>query len=233
VSLRLAVFASGRGSNLQALIDRFQTRPDSPVRIVLVVSDRKNAEALERAANVGIDAVVISVVGRPVDFVARETLAALQSADVDLIVLAGYLRLVPPAVIRQYRHRIINIHPALLPAFGGQGMYGARVHKSVIESGALVSGATVHWVDEKYDEGTIVAQWPVPVLPADDADSLAQRVLRVEHLLLPAVVEAIARALEQGCQPGRLGASVDSAAFEYAITDKPDAGAMRRALGLP
>jgi formyltetrahydrofolate-dependent phosphoribosylglycinamide formyltransferase len=232
MSLRLAVFASGGGSNLQALIDRFPTGADSDVRVVLVVSDRPNTEALERAARVGIDAVVIPVVGRPIDLVARETLAALESADVDLIILAGYLRRVPPAVVRHYRQRMINIHPALLPAYGGQGMFGTRVHQKVIETGATVSGATVHWVDEEYDQGPIIAQWPVPVLPTDTAESLAQRVLRVEHLLLPAVVEAIGRQLERGGQPERLGPTVDSAAFQYTSTKQPDARAIRLALGL-
>jgi folate-dependent phosphoribosylglycinamide formyltransferase PurN len=112
---------------------------------------------------------------------------------VDLIVLAGYLRLVPRSVVGAYRGRIINVHPALLPAFGGAGMYGQRVHSAVIEEGARVSGATVHFVDEQYDRGPIIAQWPVPVLPDDTAATLGARVLRVEHLLLPRAACAVAR----------------------------------------
>ncbi|MGH7468433.1 MAG: phosphoribosylglycinamide formyltransferase [Longimicrobiales bacterium] len=232
MSLRLAVFASGSGTNLQALLDRFHGRADSPVRLVLVVSDRVRAGALERARKAGIEAVVVPVAGRPIDYVARELLAALESADVDLIVLAGYLRLVPPAVVRHYRQRIINIHPALLPAFGGQGMFGLRVHRAVIESGATVTGVTVHMVDEQYDEGRIIAQWPVPVLPGDSAESLANRVLRVEHLLYPAAVEALARALEQGSATTRLGPQSPEASYDYQLNAAPVGLAMRRALGL-
>ena len=111
---------------------------------------------------------------------------------VDLLVLAGYLKLVPAAVIARYRHRIVNVHPALLPAFGGPGMYGRRVHEAVLASGARESGATVHLVDEVYDRGAILAQRRVPVLPGDTPDRLAARVLEVEHRLLPAVVLAAA-----------------------------------------
>jgi len=199
MSLRLAVFASGGGTNLQSLIDHFNTRQEegrtSSARVVLVISDREDAGALDRARRAGIDAVVIPVAGRPIDFVAREMLGSLESADVDLIALAGYLRLVPPAVVRHFRNRILNIHPALLPSFGGKGMFGLRVHRAVLASGATVSGPTVHLVDERYDEGRIIAQWPVPVVRGDTAESLAQRVLAVEHQLFPVAVEAVARAL--------------------------------------
>ena len=233
MSLRLAVFASGSGTNLQSLIDNFQTRTDPPVRVVLVISDRSTAGALERARSAGIEAVAINVAGRPIDYVARELLAALASADVDLIALAGYLRMVPPAVVRHYRQRIINIHPALLPAFGGKGMFGLRVHRAVIESGATVSGVTVHLVDENYDEGQIIAQWPVPVLPSDTAETLADRVLRAEHLLYPAAVEAVARRFEQHQPLTRLGASLHSSAFNYMVNhDRPEVSDVRRALGL-
>ena len=118
----------------------------------------------------------------------------LEAARIDLLVLAGYLKLVPPDVVRRYQGRIINIHPALLPDFGGPGMYGARVHRAVLASGAGESGATVHLVDEMYDRGPILGQARVPVLPGDTAESLASRVLDVEHQLLPAAVLAAARA---------------------------------------
>jgi folate-dependent phosphoribosylglycinamide formyltransferase PurN len=124
----------------------------------------------------------------------REWLAALEPRRVDLLVLAGYLKLVPAEVVARYRGRIINVHPALLPAFGGKGMYGRRVHEAVLASGARESGATVHLVDEVYDRGTILAQARVPVLPDDDPETLAARVLQVEHRLLPAVVLAAAAA---------------------------------------
>src|SRR5690606_25967592 len=116
-------------------------------------------------------------------------------------------RRVPEPVVARLRGRILNLHPALLPAFGGEGMYGMRVHRAVLESGVRVSGVTVHLVDEHYDRGPIMAQWPVPVLPGDTPELLAERVLRVEHLLLPAAVEALAC----GARPGAIG---DPLAFE-------------------
>jgi phosphoribosylglycinamide formyltransferase 1 len=232
VSVRLAVFASGGGSNLQAILDCFQNRADSPVRIVLVVSDRPDAGALARAQKAGIDSVVIEVAGRPGEYVARQMLAALESADVDLIALAGYVRLVPTAIVKRFRDRMINIHPALLPAFGGKGMYGARVHRAVVESGCMISGATVHLVDERYDEGPIIAQWPVPVLPGDDADSLARRVLQVEHMLYPAAIEAMARAMAAHQPLARLGPTQSNASFDYRYAAVPEPTAIRKALGL-
>ena len=230
MSLRVAVFASGGGTNLQALLDNFNKR-DGVARIVLVVSDRQDAHALERARAAGVEAVVIPVAGRPIDYVSRETLVTLESADIDVIALAGYLRLVPPAVVRRYRNRIINIHPALLPAFGGKGMFGLRVHRAVIESGATISGVTVHLVDEEYDTGEIVAQWPVPVLPGDTPESLAARVLRVEHLLYPAALESVARRLDRGDdRPDPHTAR--NGAFTWAAEPAPAADDIRRALGL-
>lgn len=232
MSLRLAVFASGSGSNLQALLDRFHQKRSEAARIVLVVSDRESAGALDRARKANLETVVIPVIGRPIDYVARETLASLDGADVDLIALAGYLRLVPPAVVRHYRNRIINIHPALLPAFGGKGMFGMRVHRAVIESGATVTGVTIHLVDEKYDEGQIVAQWPVPVLPDDSAERLAARVLQVEHLLYPAAIEALARSRVAGDPPRRFGAGAFGS-FQYSTDASPTEADVRTALGVP
>jgi formyltetrahydrofolate-dependent phosphoribosylglycinamide formyltransferase len=232
VSLRLAVFASGGGSNLQGLLDRFNARAGgNPIRVVLVVSDREDAGALEKARRANVDAVVIPVAGRPIDYVARELLATLESADVDLIALAGYLRLIPPAVVRTFRNRIVNIHPALLPAFGGKGMFGLRVHRAVLAAGCTVSGATVHLVNEEYDQGQIVAQWPVPVLPNDTAEGLAHRVLQVEHLLYPTAIEAVANALSRGETVERFGANTE-ASFQFQPRERPSAGDVRRALGL-
>lgn len=186
---RVAVFVSGGGSNLQALIDRFHADPAAPARVALVVAGRAGIGALERAARAGVDAVVVPE-GAVAD--AGWLLEELERHAVDLVVLAGYLRLVPGEVVQRYGGRMLNIHPALLPAFGGAGMYGMRVHRAVLESGARVSGATVHLVDERYDTGAIVAQWPVPVLADDTPERLAARVLAVEHRLLPLVVEAFA-----------------------------------------
>ena len=191
MSVRLAVFASGGGSNLQALLDRFADT--AHVRIALVVSDRAGSGALARAQSAGVPAVHIAAAGRNEADVAAETLAALSAHRIDLLALAGYLRLVPPAVVGKYSGHILNIHPALLPAFGGAGMYGRHVHEAVLAAGCRVTGATVHYVDERYDEGRIIAQWPVPVLPGDTPALLAARVLEIEHRLYPAVIDAIAR----------------------------------------
>ena len=178
------MLVSGGGTNLQSLLDALG---DSPVaRVTRVVASRPDAGALERARRAGVPAAVLA---DPAD--ARELLATL--GDARLAVLAGYVKRVPPAVVARFRWRLINIHPALLPAFGGPGMYGDRVHRAVLASGAAVSGATVHYVDEEYDRGPIVAQWPVPVHAGDTLETLAARVLEVEHRLLPLVVLELAR----------------------------------------
>lgn len=185
--MRVAVAVSGRGSNLEALLASLGNGDEA--RVVLVLSDRADAPALERARARGVAAVALTD-WRSGD----EWLAALTEHSVDLLVLAGFLKLVPSGVIARYRGRIINVHPALLPAFGGKGMYGIRVHEAVLASGATESGCTVHLVDEEYDRGMILAQARVPVLPGDTPQSLASRVLEQEHRLLPAVVLATARA---------------------------------------
>jgi phosphoribosylglycinamide formyltransferase 1 len=187
MTMRVAVAVSGRGSNLEALLRALGA--DAPAQVVLVVSNRADAAALDRAREHGVPAEVLS---QPAD--ATEWLDRLARHGVDLLVLAGYLKLVPAAVISRYRDRIVNVHPALLPAFGGRGMYGHHVHEAVLASGTRESGATVHLVDEVYDRGRILAQARVPVLPGDTAESLAARVLGVEHRLLPAVVLAAAAA---------------------------------------
>jgi len=181
--VRVAVLVSGSGSNLQALLDAL--RPGGSARVVHVISSRPGAGALERARQAGVPTTVLADTQD-----AAELLAALR--DTDLAVLAGYLHRIPPAVVARFRLRLINIHPALLPAFGGPGMYGRRVHEAVLASGAPISGATVHYVDEEYDRGPIIAQWPVPVRSGDTPESLAARVLEVEHRLLPRVVLELA-----------------------------------------
>lgn len=187
---RIAVFGSGGGSNLQAILEYFEQRGDRRHGDVsLVVSDRVTAGALERAERRSIPTAVVAVGKNSNGVSLADVLAEHQ---IDLIVLAGYLRLVPSDVVAGYHGRIINIHPALLPAFGGPGMYGQRVHRAVIDSGACVTGVTAHFIDEEYDRGRIIAQWPVPVFPGDDAGTLAARVLRVEHLVYPRVVDAVA-----------------------------------------
>jgi formyltetrahydrofolate-dependent phosphoribosylglycinamide formyltransferase len=185
--VRVAVLASGSGTNLQALLDA--CRPPAPAEVVLVGCNVAEAGAIARAAGVGVPTWHIA---DPGDGVAL--LGALQQHGVDLVVLAGYLKLVPADVVAAYSGRMINIHPALLPSFGGRGMYGRRVHEAVLASGATVSGPTVHLVTAEYDRGPILAQWPVPVLAGDTVATLQARVLAAEHQILPAVVLAAARA---------------------------------------
>jgi phosphoribosylglycinamide formyltransferase-1 len=187
MTMRVAVAVSGRGSNLEALLQALTGR--APARVVLVLSNRPEAGGLARARAYSVPAEILPDPADGADWLAR-----LAHHRVDMLVLAGYLKLVPPAVIARYRHRIVNVHPALLPAFGGRGMYGRHVHEAVLASGARESGATVHLVDEEYDRGAILARGRVPVLPGDTPDQLAARVLEVEHRLLPAVVLAAAAA---------------------------------------
>ena len=184
---RVAVLASGGGTNLQALLDACVD--GGPARVVLVASNSPVAGALTRARAAGVPAEIID---RPSD--GTLLLDLLRKATPDLVVLAGYLRLVPESVVAAYDGRMINVHPALLPDFGGAGMYGRKVHEAVLASGATQSGASVHLVTNEFDRGPVVAQWPVPVLRGDTPETLAARVLAVEHQLLPAVVLAAADA---------------------------------------
>ena len=209
--LQVAVLASGHGSNLQALLDAFSA-PTAPARIALVVSNKAAAGALERARSAGVPTAAIAEDGQDADGL----LGLLEKHAIALVVLAGYLKKVPERVVAAYRGRMLNVHPALLPNFGGAGMYGRRVHEAVLASGARVSGVTVHLVDEQYDHGPIVAQWPVPVRPSDTPETLAARVLEAEHRLLPAVVAAFARC---GGEP-RLSLAADAFAPSPAL--QPD-----------
>lgn len=196
---RVAVFASGGGTNFQALLDR--QPPDGAWRIALLVTDRPEAGAIARAEAGGVPAVVVPTRERPLDEVGREMLEHLDAHRIDVVLLAGYLKLVPPAVVARYPGRMLNIHPALLPDFGGKGMYGMNVHRAVVESGASESGATVHFVDEEYDQGPILGQRRIPVLADDTPEELAARVLTVEHELYPAAVDHLCRALAEGREP--------------------------------
>ena len=241
MSERIAVFASGGGTNLQALIDHFGSR--AVAEVALVVSDRPDAGALERARSADIPTHVIPVQTRPIAGVTADMIDALEAARIDVVALAGYLRLLPADVVRRFAYRIVNIHPALLPAFGGKGMYGTNVHRAVLESGCRITGATVHFVNERYDQGRIVAQWPVPVLEEDTVDTLARRVLRVEHALYPAAVEWLAGVLAAAeGQPGQGAEAVVTGAMPLPVTesicfsltecDGPDRGGIRRMFGL-
>jgi formyltetrahydrofolate-dependent phosphoribosylglycinamide formyltransferase len=179
--LNLVVLASGGGTNLQAIIDSIEAgKLDAQIKAV--ISNNSKSGALERARNHNITDIHLShkQFATPEEF-DQKLLSILKENEIDMIVLAGYMKMISPTVIRQYKNRIINIHPALLPSFGGKGMYGIHVHEAVIESGVKVSGVTVHLVDEIYDHGAIVMQKTVPVLDDDTPESLAERVLKVEH----------------------------------------------------
>lgn len=232
---RIAVLASGRGSNLQALHAYLECAAEHErvARVALVASDRADAGALAFARERGISTAVLEQRGAD----ARAFEALLRDHRIDLVVLAGYLRLIPAEVVRAFRGRMINIHPALLPSFGGPGMYGERVHRAVLAAGAWVSGATVHFVDEVYDRGAMIAQWPVPVFSDDTVSSLAARVLRVEHLLLPRAVAAVAAGRiwldEEGRAAGGSRAARPEAAFiTHPVEDEDLARAISAALAL-
>jgi formyltetrahydrofolate-dependent phosphoribosylglycinamide formyltransferase len=179
--LRLAFFASGNGTLFETLVSRCRSG-DLDAEPVLLICSHEQAPVLERAGRLNVPALVLRKEDYPAanDF-ALAVLHALRSRQVDLICLTGYLKLVPPEVVQEFRHRLLNIHPALLPAFGGKGMYGQRVHEAVLEYGARLSGATVHLVDEQYDHGPIILQRAVFVLPTDTAETLADRVHAIEY----------------------------------------------------
>lgn len=212
---RIAVLASGGGSNLGALLAHLDDLGERRhADVALVLSDRADAGALRRAREREID---VGILSDPAD--SAVLLEHLDSSRIDLVVLAGYIRLVPASVVSRMHGRMINVHPALLPAFGGPGMFGARIHRAVIAAGVRVTGVTVHFVDEEFDRGAIIAQWPVPVLPDDSPERLAARVLRAEHSLLPRVAEAVAAGAISLQPDGRVHGSLitgDDAAFELA-----------------
>ena len=188
----VAVLVSGSGTNLQAILDAEHAgKLGATVRLVL--SNKPDAFALERARNASVRAEHVSTATEgSVDAVGRKMLTLFAEEKIDLVVLAGYLKLLPSEVVRAYRRRIINIHPALLPKFGGKGMYGLNVHRAVLEAGEKVSGASIHFVDEIYDHGAVVAQRTVPVEDGDTPERLQARVLTIEHQLLPETIARLA-----------------------------------------
>jgi phosphoribosylglycinamide formyltransferase-1 len=186
--MNIAVFASGRGSNLMAILKAIE-EGKLKARVVVVISNNSSAGALEIARSKGIDALHISRRQFSSDReYADKILSELRKRNVELVVLAGYMKKIPAEVVSEYRNRILNIHPALLPSFGGQGMYGINVHKAVIESGVKITGVTVHIVDEEYDHGPIVLQRAVEVKDDDTPETLAERVLKVEHEVYPEAI---------------------------------------------
>lgn len=185
------MFASGGGTNFQSILDAIE-EGDLHAEAKLCVSNTPSAAALDRAKAADVPTAVIDPSDRTEDAFARDLLDALDEHDVSFVALAGYLRKIPPAVVDQYRGRILNVHPALLPAFGGRGMYGMHVHRAVVDYGVHWTGATIHLVDEEYDHGPIVLQEPVPVFADDTPEDVAARVLPVEHRLYPDALQLFA-----------------------------------------
>ena len=199
-TVNITVFASGRGSNFQAVHQALLAEPDIPARIALCVSNNPSPGAFEYAKEHGIATHRLSPKMFPddPDTYQRTLRSLLKEYGTDLILLAGYMRKLPPEVVADYRGRILNVHPGLLPDFGGQGMYGMNVHRAVLEAGKTESGPTVHLADEDYDTGPIIASCKVPVKADDTPESLAERVLHAEHELLPKVVLAAVVRLSEG-----------------------------------
>lgn len=186
--LALAVFVSGRGSNLRAVLDSPALK--NLIEVKAVVGDKLYCPAFDIAKNFSIP---VYSVGKKEGFISFDDLEInLKDFKIDLIVLAGFLKLIPENFVRTFRNKIINIHPALLPSFGGPGMYGMNVHRAVFESSAQVSGASVHFVDETYDSGRIIAQRCVDISGVKSPEEIAEFVLSIEHQLLPYVIEKIA-----------------------------------------
>ena len=186
--LALAIFVSGRGSNLRAVLDSPKLK--DLIKVKAVVGDKLYCSAFDIAK---IFSIPTYSVGKKVGFISFDDLTILfKELKIDIIVLAGFLKLIPENFIKTFRNKIINIHPALLPSFGGSGMYGMNVHRAVFESSAQVSGASVHFVDETYDTGKIIAQRCVDISDIKSPEEIAEKVLRIEHQLLPDVIEKIA-----------------------------------------
>jgi len=190
--IRLAVFASGRGSNLESIINHINTG-QLDAKVAVVISNNSKSGALEMARHNNIPAHHISGIHFENEEVfINHVLQVLEKYDSQLVVLAGYMKKVPVRIIQSFKHRILNIHPALLPCFGGKGLYGKYVHDAVLEYGCKVSGATVHIVDEEYDTGPPVYQQCVPVRNDDTPETLAARILKVEHEIYPKAIQLFA-----------------------------------------
>ena len=189
--MRLAFLASGRGSNMQSILSacdegRLQSRP------VLLISNNANAGAFEIARQAGLKTFHMSSKTHPqADELDQAMTTILDDQQIDLVILAGYMKKIGPEMLRKYSNRILNIHPSLLPEFGGQGMFGMHVHEAVVAAGKQESGATIHLVNDEYDQGRILLQASVELQPGDDAATVAKRVLKIEHELYPAALAKI------------------------------------------
>ena len=197
--VRAAILVSGGGTNLQAIIDAKAAGKIPSAELALVIASNSRAYALTRAENAGIPAIVLhKEKDESIDAYGERMLAALREYRIDVAVLAGFLTILPENVIRAYDHRILNIHPSLIPSFCGKGFYGLKVHEAALEKGVKVTGATVHFVNEIPDGGDIIAQKAVEVLPGDTPEILQRRVMeQAEWLLLPKALEDVARALNE------------------------------------
>jgi len=199
---RVAVFASGGGSNFQSLINHVSSG-DRAWSIDLLVMNREGG-ALRRARSAGVPVHIIPTKGREMSEIAQDTLRVLDEHAIDIVLLAGYLRFVPSEVTSRFSGRILNIHPALLPEFGGPGMYGMNVHRAVADSESTKIGATIHFVSDLYDEGAILGQWRMSRRPEDSAEEIAAKVLKIEHRLYPAAVDHLCDALIADTRPVRM-----------------------------
>ena len=195
--VRVAVLVSGGGTNLQAIIDAKNAGKIPSAELALVLASNEKAYALTRAANAGIESTVLrKAKGEDVTLYGERLLAVLREHHIDLVVLAGFLTILPENVIRAYDHRILNVHPSLIPSFCGDGFYGLRVHEAALAKGVKVTGATIHFVNEITDGGDIIAQKAVEVLPDDTPETLQKRVMvEAEWVLLPQAVETVAKSL--------------------------------------
>ena len=188
--MNLALFVSGTGSNARVIIDRFQAHPEDGIAVKLLVSNKATAPALMMAAERGIPTLVLD---RDTFNSTEKLLPHLTDFKVDFIALAGFLWLIPAYLVKAFPNRIVNIHPALLPKYGGKGMYGANVHRAVAANGELESGITIHYVNERYDEGSVIYQAAVRLDVGDTAAVIAGRVLRLEHGNYWRVLRGLAR----------------------------------------
>ena len=195
--VRVAILVSGGGTNLQAIIDAKQAGKIPSAELALVLASNEKAYALTRAANAGIPSTVLrKAKGEDVTLYGERLLAVLREHHIDLVVLAGFLTILPENVIRAYDHRILNVHPSLIPSFCGDGFYGLRVHEAALQKGVKVTGATIHFVNEITDGGDIIAQKAVEVLSDDTPETLQKRVMvEAEWVLLPQAVETVAKSL--------------------------------------
>ena len=195
--VRVAVLVSGGGTNLQAIIDAKNAGKILSAELALVLASNEKAYALTRAANAGIPSEVLrKAKGEDVTLYGERLLEVLRKHEIDLVVLAGFLTILPENVIRAYDHRILNVHPSLIPSFCGDGFYGLRVHEAALAKGVKVTGATIHFVNEITDGGDIIAQKAVEVLPDDTPETLQKRVMvEAEWVLLPQAVETVAKTL--------------------------------------